>query len=60
MFREKRFKEHPSLKRNDKYTCENCGMQTTRVNCARHKKAVQLEYLIVVYVPTYQHVRKLI
>ena len=28
----------PSLNRNDKVTCENCGTQTTKLNLARHKK----------------------
>ena len=28
----------PSLRRNEKSTCENCGFQTTRLNNARHKK----------------------
>ena len=28
----------PSLNRNEKITCENCGTQTTKLNLARHKK----------------------
>ena len=28
----------PSLNRNEKVTCENCGTQTTKLNLARHKK----------------------
>ena len=30
--------EMPSLNRNVKVTCENCGTQTTKLNLARHKK----------------------
>ena len=29
----------PSLYRNEKVTCENCGTQTTKLNFARHKKS---------------------
>ena len=29
----------PSLNRNEKVTCENCGTQTTKLNLARHKKS---------------------
>ena len=28
----------PSLNRNEKVTCENCGLQITKLNLARHKK----------------------
>ena len=28
----------PSLNRNEKVTCENCGVQVTKLNLARHKK----------------------
>ena len=28
----------PALDRNDKVTCENCGVQNTKLNLARHKK----------------------
>ena len=28
----------PSLKRNEKIKCENCGTQTTKPNLARHKE----------------------
>ena len=28
----------PSLNRYEKFTCENCGTQTTKLNLARHKK----------------------
>ena len=28
----------PSLNRNEKVTCENCGVQITKYNLARHKK----------------------
>ena len=28
----------PSLNRNEKVTCENCGVQITKLNLARHKK----------------------
>ena len=31
--------EMPSLNRNEKVTCENCGTQTTKLNLARHKKS---------------------
>ena len=29
----------PSLTRNEKVTCDNCGTQTTKLNLARHKKS---------------------
>ena len=29
----------PSLNRNEKVTCENCGVQITKFNIARHKKS---------------------
>ena len=29
----------PSLNRNEKVTCENCGVQITKYNLARHKKS---------------------
>ena len=29
----------PSLNRNEKVTCENCGVQNTKYNLARHKKS---------------------
>ena len=29
----------PSLNRNEKVTCENCGTQITKLNLARHKKS---------------------
>ena len=29
----------PSLNRNEKVTCENCGVQITKLNHARHKKS---------------------
>ena len=29
----------PSLSRNEKVTCENCGTQITKLNLARHKKS---------------------
>ena len=29
----------PSLSRNEKVTCENCGVQITKLNLARHKKS---------------------
>ena len=28
----------PSLNRNEKVTCDNCGTQTTKLNLERHKK----------------------
>ena len=28
----------PYLNRNEKVTCENCGVQITKLNLARHKK----------------------
>ena len=31
--------EIPSLNRNEKVTCENCGTQITKPNLARHKKS---------------------
>ena len=30
--------KYPSLNRNEKVTCENCGIQITKPNLARHKK----------------------
>ena len=32
------FTQMPSLNRNEKVTCDNCGTQTTKLNLARHKK----------------------
>ena len=29
----------PSLNRNEKVTCENCGVQITKYHLARHKKS---------------------
>ena len=40
----------PSLNRNEKFTCEKCGTQTTKLNLARHKKR-RLEHCIVPNVP---------
>ena len=38
LFCQTTFIEMPSLIRNEKITCENCGTQTTRNNIVRHKK----------------------
>ena len=41
----------PSLNRNEKVTCENCGIQITKPDIARHKKFVLLVHCIVQNVP---------
>ena len=33
-----KFTQMPSLNRYEKFTCESCGTQTTKLNLARHKK----------------------
>ena len=45
----------PSLNRNEKVTCENCGIQTTELNVACHKKIVLLVHCIVPSVSVSPH-----
>ena len=41
----------PSLNRNEKVTCENCGTQTTKLNLARHKKRCSVGTLYCTHCP---------
>ena len=43
----------PSLNRNEKITCENCGNQTTRNNIVRHKKRCSVGTLYCTHCPNF-------
>ena len=43
----------PSLNRNEKVTCENCGTQTTKLNLARHKKRCSVGTLYCTQCPNF-------
>ena len=43
----------PSLNRNEKITCENCGTQTTKLNLARHKKRCSFGTLYCTHCPNF-------
>ena len=43
----------PSLNRNEKVTCENCGTQTTRNNIVRHKKRCSVGTLYCTHCPKF-------
>ena len=43
----------PSLNRNAKVTCENCGTQTTKLNLARHKKICSVGTLYCTQCPNF-------
>ena len=43
----------PSLNRNEKVTCENCGVQITKYNLARHKKRCSAGTLYCTYCPNF-------
>ena len=43
----------PSLNRNEKVTCENCGTQTTRNNIVRHKKRCSVGTLYCTHCPNF-------
>ena len=43
----------PSLNRNEKVTCENCGTQTTKLNLARHKKRCSVGTLYCTHCPNF-------
>ena len=45
--------EMPSLNRNEKVTCENCGTQTTKLNLARHKKSYSAGTLYCTHCPNF-------
>ena len=45
--------EMPSLSRNEKVTCENCGTQTTKVILARHKKRCSVGTLYCTQCPNF-------
>ena len=45
--------EMPSLNRNEKVTCENCGTQTTKPNLARHKKRCSVGTLYCTHCPNF-------
>ena len=43
----------PSLNRNEKVTCENCGTQTTKLNLERHKKRCPVGTLYCTHCPNF-------
>ena len=43
----------PSLNRNEKITCDNCGTQTTKLNLARHKKRCSVGTLYCIQCPNF-------
>ena len=43
----------PSLNRNEKITCENCGVQITKLNLARHKKSCSAGTLYCTQCPNF-------
>ena len=43
----------PSLIQKEKYTCENCGTQTTRNNNVRHKKRCSAGTLYCTHCPNF-------
>ena len=43
----------PSLNRNEKVTCENCGTQTTKHNLARHRKSCSAGTLFCTQCPNF-------
>ena len=43
----------PSLNRNEKVTCENCGVQITKLNLARHKKSCSAGTLYCTQCPNF-------
>ena len=43
----------PSLNRNEKVTCENCGVQFTKYNLARHKKSCSAGTLYCTQCPNF-------
>ena len=42
-----------SLSRDEKFTCENCGTQTTKLNLARHKKSCSAGTLFCTQYPNF-------
>ena len=45
--------EMPSLNRNEKVTCENCGTLATKLNLARHKKRCSVGTLYCTHCPNF-------
>ena len=45
--------EMPSLNRNEKLTCKNCGTQTTKLNLARRKKRCSVATLFCTQCPSF-------
>ena len=43
----------PSLNRNEKITCDNCGTQTTKLDLARHKKRCSVGTLYCTQCPNF-------
>ena len=43
----------PSLNRNEKVTCENCGTQVTKINLLRHKKRCSAGTLYWIQCPNF-------
>ena len=48
----------PSLNRNEKVTCENCGVQITNLNLARHKKRCSAGTLYCTQCPNFSTTSK--
>ena len=48
----------PSLSRNEKVTCENCGTQITKPNLARHKKSCSVGTLYCTQCPNFSTLSK--
>ena len=45
--------EMPSLNRNEKFTCHNCGTPTTKLNLARHRKRCSVGTLFCTQYPNF-------
>ena len=43
----------PSLNRNEKVTCEDCGVQVTKYNLARHRKSCSAGTLYCTQCPNF-------
>ena len=48
-----KFTQTPSLNRYEKFTCENCGTQTTKLNLAHHKKSCSAGTLYCTQCPNF-------
>ena len=45
----------PSLNRNEKFTCKNCGVQIKRINLSRHKKRCSVGTLYCTQCPNFSN-----